>query len=157
MKITLIIILSVILTTLASADTYNGKIVFKADVVLDANDIEILNDNLIYKSSWKSDMDTVKLEQVDYLIVYNRSYIIEGFALGLGLGGAIYFAVGEKEDVISYLLVPTFVLTLAGAALIDYKKIAISDRISTSFLHGVSQIPFSKVNNYQLISFSWQL
>lgn len=156
MKYILIIMLYFILNSSAFSETYDGKIVFKADVVIDANDIEVVGDNLLYKKSWKNEKDTVQLSEVDYILSNEKSYALEGAAVGLGVGTFVYLLVGDKEDIISYLAIPTIVMTLAGAALTDYKKIDISREVSTSFLNRVSILPQTNVVNYQLLSFSFR-
>lgn len=157
MKYSLVIILYFLINSYASSETYNGKIVFKADVVVDASDIEVINDNLVYKKSWKSEKDTVKLSEIDYLLSREKSYILEGVGLGIGLGVFVHVLVGEKEDFLSYVGVSTIIMTLAGAALNDYKKIDITGRLSTSFLNGVSFIPQTNTANYHLVNFSLNL
>jgi hypothetical protein len=156
MKYILIIMLYFILNSSSFSETYDGKIVFKADVVIDANDIEVVGDNLLYKKSWKNEKDTVQLSEVDYILSNDKSYALEGAAVGLGVGTFVYLLVGDKEDIISYLAIPTIVMTLAGAALTDYKKIDISREVSTSFLNRVSILPQTNVVNYQLLSFSFR-
>lgn len=157
MKFTLVLILFLVFTSFLTAETYDGKIVFKADVVLNANDIEVVDDNLVYKIGLNSKMDTVKLSEVDYLLAYDKSYVLEGVVLGLGVGSFVYLVAGEKEDLLSYMVVSTLVFTLAGAALVDYKKIDIAGGLSTSFLNGANFLPQTNVVNYQLVSLSLQL
>ncbi|MER3328828.1 MAG: hypothetical protein RIF34_04550 [Candidatus Kapaibacterium sp.] len=156
MKYILIILLYFILNCCAFAETYDGKIVLKADLVIDANDMEVVGDNLLYKKSLKNEMDTVKLSEVDYILSNDKSYALEGAVVGLGVGAFVYLLAGDKDDIISYLAIPTIIMTLAGAALTDYKKIDISPEVSTSFLDRMKFLPQTNVFNYQLVSISFR-